>query len=424
MRSYLAATLLLSCAALMAQDIRPKDVREIGKGGVNAIPRLQELLQNPNREIRVEAVRQLTAIGTQHSLDPLIAATKDGDPDVQMRAADGLVNFYLPGYVQSGIGGSLKRVGTGLKGHFTDTDDQVIPAYVIVRPEVITALGSLAKSDASTDARAEACRSLGILRGRAAIPDLVEAAHSKNSDVIFESLIALQKIRDESVGPKIEFLFHDLDSRVQGTALETAGLLRDMSAVPSISDVLNRARDIKVKRSALTALAMLPADTSRPLYQQYLHDKDDKLRAAAAEGFGRLHNPAADLPALEKAWQDETKIPPRISLAFAEVMLGKTEISEFSPLQYLINNLDSAAYKGEAVPFLVELARNAQVRQALYPTLASGTKDEKIGLAGVLARSGDQASLAPLQKLTSDPDGDVSKEALRAVRVLQARLPG
>ncbi len=235
----------------MAQDIRPKDVREIGKGGVNAIPRLQELLQNPNREIRVEAVRQLTAIGTQHSLDPLIAATKDGDPDVQMRAADGLVNFYLPGYVQSGIGGSLKRVGTGLKGHFTDTDDQVIPAYVIVRPEVITALGSLAKSDASTDARAEACRALGILRGRAAIPDLVEAAHSKNSDVIYESLIALQKIRDESVGPKIEFLFHDLDSRVQGTAIETAGLLRDMSAVPSISDVLNRARDIKVKRAAL-----------------------------------------------------------------------------------------------------------------------------------------------------------------------------
>ncbi len=48
-------------------------------------------------------------------------------------------------------------------------------------------------------------------------------------------------------------------------------------------------------------------------------------------------------------------------------MLGKTEISEFSPLQYLINNLDSAAYKGEAFPFLVELARDAQVRQALYP---------------------------------------------------------
>jgi HEAT repeat protein len=423
MRSYLVATLLLSCAALAAQDLRTKDVRDIGKGGVSAIPRLQELLQNPNRDIRIEVVRQLTAIGTQHSLDPLIAATKDADPDVQMRATDGLVNFYLPGYVQSGLSGSLKRVGGGIKGHFTDTDDQIIPAYVTVRPEVIAALGSVASKEGSTDARANACRAIGILRGRAAIPNLLDAAHSKNSDVIFESLIALQKIRDESAGPKVEFLFHDLDSRVQGTALETAGLLRDMGAVPSITDVLNRARNIQVKRSALTALAMLPEETSRPIYQQYLRDKDEKLRAAAAEGFGRLHNPS-DLPTLEKAWQDEAKIPTRLSLAFAQVMLGKTEISEFSPLQFLINNLDSASYKGVAIPYLVELARDEKVRQALYPTLASGTKDEKIGLAGVLARSGDQSSLAPLQKLTSDPDGDVSKEALRAVRVLQARLQG
>jgi HEAT repeat protein len=422
MRPYRAATLLISCAALLlAQDVRPKDVREIAKGGTSAIPRLQELLKNPSQSVRVEVVKQLTGIGTQYSLDPLILATRDNDPEVQMRATDGLVNFYLPGYVESGFGASFKRFGTSVKGHFTDTNDQVIDPYVTVRPEVISALGALARGGGSMDARADACRALGILRARAAVPDLVAAAHSKNSDVIYESLIALQKIRDESAGPKVEFLLHDLDSKVQTSALETAGLLRDMGAVPAIADVLNRSHDIKVKRSALTALAMLPADSSRALYRQYLHDKDERLRAAAAEGFARLRHPA-DLPMLQQAWQDETKISPRLSLAFAQVMLGKTEISEFSPLQYLINNLDSAAYKGEAFPFLVELARNAQVRQALYPAMANGTKDEKIGLAGVLARSGDQASLAPLQKLTNDPDTDVSKEALRAVRTLQSRM--
>ena len=93
---------------------------------------------------------------------------------------------------------------------------------------------------------------------------------------------------------------------MQATALETAGLLRDMTAVPAITDVLNRSRDIKVKRSALTALAMLPADTSRPLYQQYLHDKDEKLRAAAAEGFGRLHNPG-DLPRSNRPGRTKSK---------------------------------------------------------------------------------------------------------------------
>ena len=54
--------------------------------------------------------------------------------------------------------------------------------------------------------------------------------------------------------------------------------------------------------------------------------------------------------------------------------------------------------------------------------LESGTKDEKIGLAGVLARSGDQESMPELQKLSNDPDAEVAQEALRAMRTLQARL--
>ena len=422
MRPYRVATVLACCAALLlAQTVRPKDVKEIGKGGTSAIPHLQELLKDPSRDVRLEVVRQLTEIGTQHSLDPLIQATADNDPEVQMRAADGLVNFYLPGYVESGITGSIKRVGTSVRSRFTDTDDKIIEPYVTVRPEVITALGKLARSGGNMETRAEAARDVGILRGRAAVPDLIEAAHSKDSGVIFESLVAMQKIRDESAGPKIEFLLHDLDSKVQMAAIETAGVLRDMTAVPGITDVLNRTRDIKVKREALTALAMLPEDSSRAIYQQYLHDKDDRLRAAAAEGFGRLRKPS-DLPMLEKAWQDETKSQPRLSLAFAQVMLGKTEVTDFSPLSYLINNLNSAAYNGEAFPFLVELARDPKVRQALYRPLSSGTKAEKIGIAGVLARSGDQTSVQELQKLTNDPDPEVSKEALRAVRTLQARM--
>ncbi len=413
--------LLAGVFCLAGQEVRPKDVREIAKAGSSSIPRLQELLKNPSTDVRVEVVRQLTEVGTQYSIDPLILATHDNDPEVQIRATDGLVNFYLPGYVQTGFGASIRRVGTSVKGKFTDTNDQVVDTYVMVRPEVIAALGKLAVSGGSMDARANAARALGILRGRAAVPELVEAVHSKDSGLIYESLIALQKIRDESAGPRITFLLHDLDSKVQVTAIETTGLLRDRDAVPDLTDVLTHARDAKVKRAALTAIAMLPAPASEKLYAQYLHDKDEKMRAAAAEGYARLRNPS-DLPMLAKAWQDETKTSPRLSLAFAQVMLGNTEISEFSPLQYLINTLNSAAYKGEAFPFLVELARDDQIRKALYAPMQKGTKDEKIGLLGILARSGDRSSIAEVQKLTNDPDQDVAKEALRSLRTLQARF--
>src|SRR5262249_39831406 len=155
---------------------------------------------------------------------------------------------------------------------------------------------------------------------------------------------------------------------------------------------IKRARNDKVRRAALGALAMLPDETSRPIFQQYLTDKDEKMRAGAAEGFARLRN-SADLPMLQKAFESEGKTAPRLSLAFALVNLGRTELSEFSPLQYLINNLNSSAYKGSAEPFLIELARDAAVRKALYQAIPKATRDEKIGLAHVLARSGDKESL-------------------------------
>src|SRR3954447_21929756 len=98
MRMYFAAFALivaLSTQALSAQEVRAKDVREIGKGGSSAIPQLTELLKNPKVDVRVEAVKQLTAA---RALDALVQATHDNDAEVQMEATDGIVDFYLPGY--------------------------------------------------------------------------------------------------------------------------------------------------------------------------------------------------------------------------------------------------------------------------------------------------------------------------------------
>lgn len=414
---------LLCCvlSPLLAQEaVRAKDVREVAKAGTSAIPKLREYLKNRDLEVRVEAVKQLVEIGTQHSLDPLIAATTDNDPEVQIRAAEGLVNFYYPGYVRTGFTASLRRAGTSIRGRFTDTNDQVIDPYVQVRPDVIAALGKLARGGASMDVRATAARALGVLRGAAAVPDIIEALHSKDSNVIYQSLIALQKIRDQSAAPRIAFLLRDFDQKVQIACIETTGLLQNKEALPGLLDVLQRTRDNKVRRAALIAIAMLPDEKNRAVYGRYLRDKDDQLRAAAAEGYARLRN-QADLPMIEKAWSDEPKTHARLSLAFAEVMLGKTEIGEFTPLQYLINTLNSSAYRGEAYPFLVELARDAAVRGKLYQPMLAGTKDEKTWLARVLALSGDKQSIPYLQKLSNDADAEVAQEGLRAMRTLQAR---
>ena len=51
------------------------------------------------------------------------------DARIKIHATDGLVNFYLPGYVQSGFAASVKRVGSNIKGRFTDTNDQAIDPF-------------------------------------------------------------------------------------------------------------------------------------------------------------------------------------------------------------------------------------------------------------------------------------------------------
>jgi hypothetical protein len=108
-------------------------------------------------------VKAIVDIGTQRSLDPLVKATGDIDPEIQIRATDGLVNFYVPGYVKTGLTASLRRAGSSIKAKFVDSNDLVIDPYIQPRPEVIAALGRVASGGASLDARANAARAVGIL---------------------------------------------------------------------------------------------------------------------------------------------------------------------------------------------------------------------------------------------------------------------
>ncbi len=417
---------LLVLSSLAAQEdpkLRIRIVHDLSHGGnPENLAKLAGYLSDPDISVRIEAVKGIDDIGGSRSVDPLLKALNDVDPEVQIRATDGLVNFYLPGYIKTGMTASIRRAGTSIKGHFTDTNDQIIDPFVQVRPEVIEALGKTARGGSSMDSRANAARAIGILRGKAAIPDLIEAIKTKDDETIYESLVALQKIRDPSAGPRIAFLLRDLNPKVQSSALETIGLLQDRSSIPQVRDALDHARDAKVRRSALTALAMMPDPSTHNLFLTYLNDKDDNMRAAAAEGLARAKDPQ-DLPIVNKAYDAETKTKAKLGYAFALVSLGRRESSDNAPLYYLVSQLDSKGYKDVAQAYLIELARDGEVRKALYPYLQQGssTKDQKMGLARVLAASGDKDSVPYLDTLSRDSDGEVAQEGLRCLRILHSR---
>jgi HEAT repeat protein len=418
MNRLIAALAILSLP-VFAQT--PKDVRAAAKLGQSAIPTVAQYLNSASIETRVETVKQLTLLGGKDSIDPLILASRDGDPEVQIRAADGLVNYYLPGYVKTGLGSSIVRAGASVKAKFSDSNDQIVDPFVIVRPDVIAALGQLAQKGDGLDSRANACRAIGVLRGRDALPALIDALRTKDNNVMYESLAAIEKIRDPSAGPQIVYLLRDLNDRVQSTAIETVGVLRTKEALPALRSIVSSPRNAKAGRSAMAALAMMPDPIDHALLVSQLASKDEKMRTAADEGLGRLDDPA-DLPIIEKSWHDEDKMLPRLAAAFAIVMEGKLDLSDEGPFRYLINTLNQASYKEVAAAYLIEAARQSRVLAALYGPLEQGTRDEKIQLSRVLSASGDQGSIPYLDKASRDADKDVAQEGLRSLRSLRARL--
>ena len=396
---------------------RLKAARSLRDGGTEAIQSLAPYLKDADVDVRREAVRSLVAIGTQYSLDPLIAATRDNDPEVQMRATDGIVNFYLPGYVPTG----LAKYTSAVRGRFDRENRGVIDPWINVRPEVGEALAKLVRGGGSMESRANAARAVGILRSKSAIPELLQAMQTKDTTVLFEMLVAFQKIGDPSVGPRVVPLLRDLEERVQLAAIETTGILRAQEAVPDLRKVFDNAKSARVRRAALTSLAMMPDPKTRPYFERAFTDKDEKVRAAAAEGLGRLQQ-SGDTPMLEKAFEDEKKSAPRLANAFGLVMLGDRKTEELSALTYLVNTLNSRQYHGVAEPYLLELSRQPENRVAMYQYVAKATGEEKKALARIFAITGDNEAIKQVEWISKDSDAEVASEGLRALKALRARL--
>jgi HEAT repeat protein len=244
---------------------------------------------------------------------------------------------------------------------------------------------------------------------------------SKENDMIFECLVALQKIQDPSAGPAIGFLARDLDDRIQITALETIGLLRSLDSAPDVRAALKSGRNLKIRRAALGTLAMLGIPGDRPTFLQDAESGDTEMRAAALEGLGRIREPE-DFRLLKAAY-DEPNADWRIHLAaaFALANQGKVDTEQFSPLPYLVESLNTSGRANTASAYLKELARREDARASLVKLLPEATKQQKLELCSVFGASQSDDLLPTLHKLSKDGDPDVAFAASKAIRILQAR---
>ena len=399
-----------------SEGVRAKAAHSLGEqGDLSTVPALDAALSDPSDKVRREVVLALGQFHQSQVLPSLTKATKDLDTDVRVLAIQVLVAYYTGNMPSTGVTGFVKKNAKHFRSHFEPDYSKIDPG-VMVDPTVIAALVATMKDGRAVPASREAAKGLGILAAGSAVPDLISAAHSSDTDLAREALNSLVKIKDRSAGPKLVDLLDSPNPDVKRDACITVGVLRANEALPKMQSLFQSSADPKDKAAALAGLAYLGDKSSVPIFTQALGDLHKEVREAAAEGLARAADPQSE-GELEKAINAEKDSEVRLAMDFALVALGKQEY-----LKPMVDELGGSRRGDVARAYLTELGRDPAFLPKLYPYLQSPDANVRKRLCTVLMYCGDQGSLEALDRLAHDPDNGVTAEALRAKRAIRSRL--
>ncbi len=233
---------------------------------------------DPDPAVRRAVVATLQALDDIRSLPGLVALTGDPERDIRESAVTGVTRLYLPR--ESGIGPSLTRVVNFFNPNSDEWADVVIEPDLAVDPTVIPALQARLQ-DPTDSIRIKAARSIGILRGRAAVPMLVLVMkEDRNPSVRFEAIRAIGKIGDTSAAKEVLPFTLSTESKLRTEAALAVGRLHDRSALPELTRLFmkeaalqKRRADAGFRAALIEAIALIADPSSKELFtRQRAHD--------------------------------------------------------------------------------------------------------------------------------------------------------
>ena len=371
-----------------------------------ATPDLVALAHDPDAGVRREVELALERMADIAALPGFVAFASDTEVDIRSRAVASLVGIHLPR--ATGLSARLTRLAEMIMLSPDPALDQIVEPDVPVDPVVISTL--IARlGDTEHGIRRTAIRGLGILRGQAAVPDLVRVVREDRDDGLrFDGVRALRKIGDASIGDDLVALLNINNDTVRIELMETLGAMRHRGAVPELTRIVqSSARTDAPRVVALAALADIADPASVPLFDELKADKNEQMRLFANEGIARTASRESKT-AISAARLVEKSGRVRTAQAFALMRIGESEY-----LDELVRALDRATTKDLAKEYLLEASPSD--RQALFaPRDASPAA--RAELADVLGRMGDPGALPRLQELANDTDGEVARAAARAAK--------
>jgi len=379
-------------------------------GNKNAIPILADAYKKePKSEIRAEILAGLARIHDGDVVPVITSALRtDVDKDVRLQAIDSLVRLYIPA-----DSGPIHTIFGKVKNVFSTPERPTISAEIKVDPAVTAALGEAVQNDFTDEVRIEAVRAIASLKGKDQVPTLAgvleDPRNQEHNQVRLEVVRTLGTLRDPSAGPALEKQLHDRDRSIVGEAALSLGLVAYKEARPSVETVFRTSSDKIVKRRALEGMALMRDPGAAALFESLLGHLDDTYRELAAEGLARLH---LDAPLLQDRYSQEKKPNVRNALAFGLAASGQDNY-----INDLANALDSRQdYQVEV--YLIELGKFDDKLPELYRYLKSTNPKVRAKMVKVIGEVGDPSSRDQIQAMTNDPNVDVAREAVAALRKL------
>jgi len=381
-------------------------------GNRAAIPQLAAALKKePKGDIRASIVAALGRIRDREAV-PVLADTlkTDLDKDVRLQAIDSLLRLYIP--IEDN--GQFRTIFNKVKSVFVLPDAPVVGPEVQIDAAAKEALATAMQKDFSDEVREESARALGILKARDQVPVLTAALQDpqnrEHSSVRVQIAHTLGVIRDPAAGPALEKTLRDSDQKVAQEAITSVGLVNYTPARGTLEQIFRTDPNQKMKSKALEALSLMRDKASIPVFESLLNDKNDYYRELAAEGLARLQYDKAS--GWKQVYEQEKKPNVRNALAFGLAESGDTDY-----INDLANGL-STRQSFQVEVYLYELGKYDGKLNELYRYLRSTDPKVRAGIARIIGNIGDPASVDQIRPLRDDPNADVVREAVNALRKL------
>ena len=394
-------------ARLESSDARTRRdaAQKLGEdGSAEAIATVSGAVRDVDRNVRRAVLDALLSVRRPDAAPGLIAFLEDERSEHRRDAIGGLVDIHNreapPGRRERAMDWLLRR-----------EQAFVLDPLRPVEPRVAEALSGRL-TDEEKDNRELAAEALGALRAAAAVGALAAAASEDlEDDVRREAIRALGAIGTDEAGERLLSMVEVPELREE--VVQALGRFAYRPSTMALIQVYDSDPESDEGLYALEALARIGAEEARGTFYHELGSDDARRREFAAEGIGRIGDPALVDGMIRDFLREEDR---RVQLAFcfALVRMGQPPF-----VDRIILSLSDARVGNVARQYALELGRDFLPDMLRY--LEDPDRNVRLQLIELLEELGDAAAIEGLRKTSEeDSDSEVADRARLAVRRLSA----